>query len=80
MHGVGNLTRATYATAYSSFTRKTANLFIQETKYDCARVWNDIHAAHFPFMFLVGFLAVPLVRQDFESAPLIFCLWRCVLV
>jgi len=36
----------TYATAYSSFARKTANLTV-EVKYDCAHVWVNIHAAHF---------------------------------
>ena len=31
------------------------------------------HAACFRFLFYFGLLAVPLVRLDFESAPLFFC-------
>ena len=31
------------------------------------------HAAYFLFLFLHGLLAVPLMRHEFESAPLFFC-------
>ena len=44
-----------------------------KAKYDCARVWTSIHAAHTHIRFSYGLLAVPLVRRDFESAPLFFC-------
>ena len=62
----------TYATAYSRFTRKPL-IFSMKAKYDCARVWTSIHAAHTHIRFSYGLLAVPLVRRDFESAPLFFC-------
>ena len=32
-----------------------------------------IHAAYFHFHFPYGLLAVPLLRLNFESAPLFFC-------
>ena len=38
MRGVGNLTRAAYATAYSSSVRKTANLICRGEIRLCARV------------------------------------------
>ena len=38
VRGVGNLTRATYATAYCSFVRKTANLTVEAKIRLCARV------------------------------------------
>ena len=69
MHGVGNLTRAAYATAYGSFleNRKFSR---SKAKYEVAL--RGIHAAYFLIMFYFGLFPVPPEDVNLESAPLSF--------
>ena len=60
-----------------SLHEKTANF--QEVKRNTMVRCVCNHAACFRFLFYFGLLAVPLVRSDFESAPLFFSAprWLC---
>ncbi len=64
--------RSTYATAYSSFVEKTANLVMERNT--TVRTCGAISTRRtFLFMFHQRLLAAPSTRQNFEGAPLFFC-------
>ena len=60
-----NASGGTYATVRIVASLKTANFQCRGEIRLCARVGNTIHAAHFHFRFLHGFLAVP--QRDWTS-------------
>lgn len=77
MPRVGNLTAATYATAYDAFW-EAANSPSSKAKYDCA-LRGAFHAAYFHIHVLLQALSGASRRQNLEGAPLFFCLFGVAL-